>query len=45
MNWYLYTVSGREIDPTSELFNEEPSFHVVGLMKSENDSTDTSANE
>jgi len=22
MNWYIYTVRGREIDPTSVLFNE-----------------------
>jgi len=33
---YFYTVRGREIDPTSDQFNEETRFYVIGLMKSEN---------
>jgi len=35
---YPYTVRGRETDLTSDLFNEEPRFHVSGLMNSENNS-------
>jgi len=38
MNGYLYTVRGRDIDPTSVLFIEETRFHVSGLMKSEDNS-------